>query len=132
MLEGKKYHLKCHISNAVPADKLNVKWYRNDEYVQDMYNDTDVDPKNNNTVSTILRIIPEKDDNGANFTCVAELHLGENGPQPVPAETSEPYPAVVHCEFFSDYIFYCNLKLPNIAQMFPIPDLVNADVLFCR
>uniref|UniRef100_A0A673C2C3 Ig-like domain-containing protein n=1 Tax=Sphaeramia orbicularis TaxID=375764 RepID=A0A673C2C3_9TELE len=98
MVEGKEYHLKCDISDVVPADKVKVKWYRNDEYVQDMVSDTHVDPHNNN-ISAILTIIPKKDDNGANFTCVAELHLGENGPQPVPAATSEPYIAVVHCEF---------------------------------
>uniref|UniRef100_A0A673C7D1 Ig-like domain-containing protein n=1 Tax=Sphaeramia orbicularis TaxID=375764 RepID=A0A673C7D1_9TELE len=108
MVEGKEYHLKCDISDVVPADKVKVKWYRNDEYVQDMVSDTHVDPHNNN-ISAILTIIPKKDDNGANFTCVAELHLGENGPQPVPAATSEPYIAVVHLgrPITKDYVPLC-------------------------
>uniref|UniRef100_A0A673C2C7 Ig-like domain-containing protein n=1 Tax=Sphaeramia orbicularis TaxID=375764 RepID=A0A673C2C7_9TELE len=119
MVEGKEYHLKCDISDVVPADKVKVKWYRNDEYVQDMVSDTHVDPHNNN-ISAILTIIPKKDDNGANFTCVAELHLGENGPQPVPAATSEPYIAVVHYKpLFSSCPPYAGKEYEFIMNMVP-------------
>uniref|UniRef100_A0A673BYU1 Ig-like domain-containing protein n=1 Tax=Sphaeramia orbicularis TaxID=375764 RepID=A0A673BYU1_9TELE len=89
MVQGREFQLICNIINVAPVNSLKVKWYRNNETVHtEMFIDTSVTPKN---VSSILKMTPGKDDNGAHFTCVAELHLGGNGPQPVPSEVSEPY-----------------------------------------
>lgn len=102
MTEGTEYRLKCDIINVAPVQSLTVKWYRGNEHVStEMFNDTSVTPI---SVSSVIRVTPKRDYNGALFRCSAELHLGPEGPEPIPTASSEPYTAVVHCEF-STYLF---------------------------
>ncbi|XP_039971660.1 intercellular adhesion molecule 5 [Xiphias gladius] len=94
MTEGTEYRLKCDIINVAPVQSLTVKWYRGNEHVStEMFNDTSVTPI---SVSSVIRVTPKRDYNGALFRCSAELHLGPEGPEPIPTASSEPYTAVVH------------------------------------
>lgn len=103
MVEDTEFTLTCDIIAVAPEKNLIVKWYRGSENVNTgIFSDkTSVTPNN---VTSTLKVIPKRSHNGIHFTCKAELHLGPNGPQPVPSVTSEPYIAVVHCEF-STYVF---------------------------
>ncbi|XP_051797416.1 hemicentin-2 isoform X13 [Acanthochromis polyacanthus] len=94
MVEGTNFYLKCDISNVAPVQKLKVKWYRDNETVSgEMFLDTNKTPQN--VFSTHI-ITPERDYDGSQYRCEAELHLGPNGPDFIPTETSEPYTAIVH------------------------------------
>ncbi len=108
MVEGAEYQLICEIIDVAPVKNLRVSWYRGSELVEtEHFPDTGVFPVD---VNSTLRVTPERDDNGAQFRCVAELHLGPNGPEPAPNATSIPYTAVVFCEFFT-YLFDIALYL---------------------
>ncbi|KAM9346626.1 vascular cell adhesion protein 1 [Symphorus nematophorus] len=93
MMEGNKDVLICSITNVAPVRNLEVKWYRGNETVHtDKFTNTTVTPV---SVSSTLRITPERDHNGMHFQCKAELQLGPKGPDVVPTEISPPYTAVV-------------------------------------
>lgn len=96
MVEGTDHWLQCDITNVAPLKNLKLTWYRGNEILHtEMFNGTSTTPVN---VNGTLRVIPERDHNGALFRCKAELLLGPNGPELVPTVTSPPYVAVVHCE----------------------------------
>lgn len=98
MVEGTDYILKCGISNVAPVGKLQVKWYRDDKTVKTQtFNNTSV--KSQDVISHLI-ITPEREYNGSLFRCEAELHLGPNGPDFIPTESSAPYTAVVHYKPF--------------------------------
>ncbi|KAI1884282.1 hypothetical protein AGOR_G00224830 [Albula goreensis] len=91
MLEGKQYQLQCEVQNIAPVRYLTVKWYKGetleDQTTYDALTKTPV-----NVPSTLL-ITPTSADDGAQYSCVAELDLG---PQPYPAAKSEPLTITVH------------------------------------
>ncbi|KAL6103116.1 uncharacterized protein ACO6RY_02583 [Pungitius sinensis] len=94
MVDGTEYRLKCDVTNVAPVQKLKVTWYRGNEAVHtESFNDTTEIQVN---VSSTLRVTPKRDHDGELFRCEAELHLGPNGPERVPTETSSPLKAVVH------------------------------------
>uniref|UniRef100_A0A7N6FHX3 CD80-like immunoglobulin C2-set domain-containing protein n=1 Tax=Anabas testudineus TaxID=64144 RepID=A0A7N6FHX3_ANATE len=82
----------------IVCQNLIVEWYRDHEKVHTETFKNDISKHPNNVTST-WKMIPKKSYNGTKFTCKAELDLGPKGPEPVPTATSEPYIAVVHCEF---------------------------------
>lgn len=86
MQEGNKYELTCEIINVAPEKNLVVKWYRDNKMVH-----TQTYPGNSltpvNRYST-FNGTAERDHNGALFRCVAELHLGPNGPETPPSVAS--------------------------------------------
>ncbi|XP_072299949.1 neural cell adhesion molecule 2 [Eucyclogobius newberryi] len=83
LVEGKPQELKCEFSNVVPREKLQIKWYREDELIATkMFNG-----------SANLALIPKKEHNKANFKCEIELLLGQNGENP--KVVSDPYTANV-------------------------------------
>ncbi|KAI4895989.1 hypothetical protein NFI96_025261 [Prochilodus magdalenae] len=87
MIEGRKYELQCDVQNVAPVEFLTVSWYKGDTLVNHTtFNDSTKTPV---TRSTTLQIIPSRDDNGAQYRCVAELDLGPDGPQPPPTVTSD-------------------------------------------
>ncbi|XP_056870366.1 intercellular adhesion molecule 5 isoform X1 [Takifugu flavidus] len=92
--EGAEMVLSCDVTNVAPLQALRVKWYRGNDMVQtEMFNDTSRTP--DSAVST-FRTAVMREDNGVEFRCAAELHLGPNGPELVPTVTSSAYTAVVH------------------------------------
>ncbi|XP_074512460.1 vascular cell adhesion protein 1-like [Sebastes fasciatus] len=94
MVEGTEHWLLCDITDVAPLKNLKLTWYRGNEILHtEMFNGTSTTPVN---VNGTLRVIPERDHNGALFRCKAELLLGPNGPELVPTVTSPPYVAVVH------------------------------------
>ncbi|XP_069004947.1 vascular cell adhesion protein 1 [Embiotoca jacksoni] len=94
MLEDTQTQLKCNIHNVAPVQKLEVKWYRDNETVSTQsFNDFKVTPVN---VSSTMTFTPLRGHNGSIFRCKAELHLGPKGPEVLPTVTSAPYTAVVH------------------------------------
>ncbi|KAI1884295.1 hypothetical protein AGOR_G00224960 [Albula goreensis] len=94
MLEGKQYQLQCEVQNIVPVQYLTVKWYKGETLEgQTTYDDLTKTPLN---VSSTLLITPTSADDGAQYSCVAELELGPEGPEPHPADTSEPLTITVH------------------------------------
>uniref|UniRef100_A0A674M8X5 Ig-like domain-containing protein n=1 Tax=Takifugu rubripes TaxID=31033 RepID=A0A674M8X5_TAKRU len=91
--EGAEMVLSCDVTNVAPLQALRVKWYRGNDMVHtQMLNDTSRTPAS--AVST-FRTAVMREDNGVEFRCAAELHLGPNGPELVPTVTSSAYTAVV-------------------------------------
>ncbi|XP_072560782.1 intercellular adhesion molecule 1-like [Paramormyrops kingsleyae] len=101
MVEGSQYQLKCEIQNIAPVQNLTVKWYKGDtlvhgdrDYViEDGKSDREKEPV---SVSSTLLITPSRADDGAEYSCEAELDLGPEGPQPPLAVKSEPLRITVH------------------------------------
>ncbi|XP_034448187.1 vascular cell adhesion protein 1-like isoform X3 [Hippoglossus hippoglossus] len=94
MVEGVQYLLRCDIISVAPVLNLRVMWSMGEEnYDEEMFNDTSVTPVNK---TSLLRVTPTRDHNGALFRCHAELLLGPKGPNTIPTISSEPYTAVVH------------------------------------
>ncbi|TWW70129.1 hypothetical protein D4764_18G0009350 [Takifugu flavidus] len=97
--EGAEMVLSCDVTNVAPLQALRVKWYiGNDTVHTQMFNDTSRTPA---SVISTLRTTAGREDNGVEFRCAAELHLGPNGPELVPTVTSSAYTAVVLCGFLS-------------------------------
>lgn len=92
MTEGKPFQLKCDISNVAPGGKVQVKWYQGDKMIKEDRNDS-FKESTPTKVTSILDLSPEKEHNGANFTCVAKLLLGL---EPDPEFVSKPFTADVH------------------------------------
>ncbi|KAJ8389088.1 hypothetical protein AAFF_G00122940 [Aldrovandia affinis] len=94
MVEGEQYQLQCEIQNIAPVQYLTVKWYKGETLEnQTSYEDLTKTPV---TVSSTLLITPNSTDDGAQYSCVAELELGSEGPQPPPEDKSEPLSINVH------------------------------------
>ncbi|KAJ8345601.1 hypothetical protein SKAU_G00297940 [Synaphobranchus kaupii] len=95
MLEGKQYQLQCEVQNIAPVQYLTLRWYRGRTEV---YNHTfsDLTPDTPVQVSSILLVTPTGADDGAQYSCVAQLELGPEGPQPPPEVKSEPLSITVH------------------------------------
>ncbi|KAG9343672.1 hypothetical protein JZ751_013050 [Albula glossodonta] len=94
MLEGEQYQLQCEVQNIAPVRYLTVKWYKGETLEdQTTYDDLTKTPVN---VSSTLLITPTSTDDGAQYSCVAELELGPEGPELHPADTSEPLTITVH------------------------------------
>ncbi|KAL0992894.1 hypothetical protein UPYG_G00100650 [Umbra pygmaea] len=95
MVEGKQYQLQCNIQNVAPLQNLVVKWYKGNESIKTT-NYTNASNKKPVNVSPTLTINPSREDDGAQFRCEAELHLGPGGPQTPPTVTSQPLYITVH------------------------------------
>ncbi|XP_052408318.1 hemicentin-1 isoform X12 [Carassius gibelio] len=88
MIEGQQYELQCDVHDVAPVQYLTVKWYKGQTLLnQTTFSDTDKTPVNK-TVTLLIR--PDRDDDGAQYRCEAELDLGAEGPQPSPKYSSEP------------------------------------------
>ncbi|CAK6971173.1 hypothetical protein F2P81_015146 [Scomber scombrus] len=95
MVEGKEYQLLCEVQNIAPVQYLTLRWYRGQTEVYN-HSFTDLTSPSPVQVSSILMVTPTKAENGAQYRCVAELELGQEGPQPPPTVTSEPLNASVY------------------------------------
>ncbi|XP_061605913.1 uncharacterized protein icam3 [Phyllopteryx taeniolatus] len=95
MVAGKEYQLLCEVQNVAPVQYLNLKWYKER---REVYNRSFIDLNSPSPVqvSSILLVTPSEADDGAQYSCVAELELGPEGPQPPPNVTSEPLRASVY------------------------------------
>ncbi|KAJ8369811.1 hypothetical protein SKAU_G00098390 [Synaphobranchus kaupii] len=94
MVEGEEYQLQCEVQNIAPVQNLTVKWYKGGTLEnQTSYDDLTKTPVN---VSSTLLITPTSADDGAQYSCVAELELGPEGPQPPPSIKSDPLNITVH------------------------------------
>lgn len=90
MVEGKPHQLKCEVLNVAPIKNLQVKWYQDGKLLHtDREKFTGSNASLQNEIS-ILDLVPEKQQHKANFTCEAELLLGQN-----PKVVSKSYTANV-------------------------------------
>nr|XP_023677754.1 vascular cell adhesion protein 1-like isoform X1 [Paramormyrops kingsleyae] len=101
MVEGSQYQLKCEIQNIAPVQNLTVKWYKGHTLVHEdrdcVIEDGNIDKeKAPVSVSSTLLITPSRADDGAEYSCWAELDLGPEGPQPPLAMKSTPLNITVH------------------------------------
>nr|XP_015204452.1 PREDICTED: intercellular adhesion molecule 5 [Lepisosteus oculatus] len=89
MVEGRQYQLQCEVQNIAPVQYLTVNWYRGKTLIHSrtFSHNTTRTPVN---VSATLLFTPDRADNGQQLTCEAELNLGPEGPQPPPANQSDP------------------------------------------
>ncbi|XP_059415248.1 hemicentin-2-like isoform X2 [Carassius carassius] len=102
MIEGQQYELQCDVHNVAPVQNLTVKWYKNQTLLnQTTFTDTDKTPVNK-TVRLLIR--PDRADDGAQYWCEAELHLGAEGPQPPPKNSSKPLSITV---YYAPIIQFC-------------------------
>nr|XP_023677922.1 vascular cell adhesion protein 1-like isoform X1 [Paramormyrops kingsleyae] len=95
MVEGSQYQLKCEIQNIAPVQNLTVKWYKGDTLVHEDRDYVIKDKKPVSVASTLL-ITPSRADDGAEYSCGAELDLGPEGPQPPLAVKSTLLNITVH------------------------------------
>ncbi|XP_043091487.1 intercellular adhesion molecule 5 [Puntigrus tetrazona] len=80
MMEGEEYELQCDVLGVAPVQYLTVKWYKGQTLLnQTTFNDNIKTPVNE-TATLLIR--PDRADDGAQYKCVAELELGEEGPPP--------------------------------------------------
>ncbi|XP_036409090.1 intercellular adhesion molecule 1-like [Megalops cyprinoides] len=94
MVEGRQYQLQCEVQNIAPVQSLTVKWYRGEILERESsFNHSSKTPL---TVSSTFTIMPSRADDGAQYSCVAELELGPEGQQPPPEVRSEPLKITVH------------------------------------
>ncbi|TSO47183.1 Vascular cell adhesion protein 1 [Bagarius yarrelli] len=95
MFEANEYELKCNVQNVAPVQLLNVKWYKGDQLIntKEFSEDNDKFPANK---TTTIQIIPNRNDDGVQYRCEAELKLGPDGPHPPPKLTSDPLNITVH------------------------------------
>ncbi len=95
MTEGEQYELQCDVHNVAPVQNLTVKWYKGQTLLnQTIFTDT-IETPVNETVTLLIR--PDRDDDGAQYRCEAELNLGEEGPHPHPTNSSNPLSITVYC-----------------------------------
>ncbi|XP_052407171.1 hemicentin-1 isoform X4 [Carassius gibelio] len=87
MIAGRQYQLQCDVQNVAPVHNLTVKWYKG----QTLLNQTTFteDSKTPVNVNPSVLIRPDRDDDGAQYRCEAELDLGAEGPQYPPNKTSD-------------------------------------------
>lgn len=97
MVAGKEYQLLCEVQNIAPVQYLTLRWYKDQTEV---YNNSfsELTSSSPVQVSSVLIVTPTKDENGAQYRCVAELELGPEGPRTPPTVTSEPLNASVYCK----------------------------------
>ncbi|XP_064170254.1 intercellular adhesion molecule 5 isoform X10 [Anguilla rostrata] len=94
MLEGEQYQLQCEVQNIAPVQNLTVKWYKGETLEnQTSYDALTKTPVN---VSSTLLVKPTSADDGVQYSCVAVLELGPEGPQPPPSYKSDPLSITVH------------------------------------
>ncbi|XP_061079153.1 vascular cell adhesion protein 1-like isoform X2 [Conger conger] len=114
MLEGKQYQLQCEVQNIAPVQYLTVKWYKGETlYKETAYDDLTKTPVN---VSSTFLITPISADDGAQYSCVAELELGPEGPQPSPVVKSDPLSITVLCESLDPPTFELEREEVNVTQ----------------
>ncbi|KAF0032855.1 hypothetical protein F2P81_015145 [Scophthalmus maximus] len=114
LVEGSVLQLRCDIISVAPAQNLVVRWYQGNDTLEHLIggplrvtgclpeNGTNCDigeirsPLN---VSSTISIPLNRTHSGAEFSCVAQMDLGAEGPQPPPNVMSGPFNVTVHCEF---------------------------------
>ncbi|XP_052407370.1 intercellular adhesion molecule 5 isoform X2 [Carassius gibelio] len=93
MIAGQQYELQCDVHDVAPVTELTVKWYKGQTLLdQTTFTEDSKTPVN---VNPSLLIRPDRDDDGAQYWCEAELDLGEDGPQ-YPTKSLEALSAEVH------------------------------------
>ncbi|MBN3305805.1 VCAM1 protein, partial [Amia calva] len=92
MEEGRPYWLLCEVKSIAPVQYLSVNWYRGGALI---HNDTFANFTTRTPVDVprTLLITPSCTNDGAQYSCEAELKLGQGGPNPV--MKSEPLRATV-------------------------------------
>ncbi|KAG7243502.1 hypothetical protein INR49_011058 [Caranx melampygus] len=119
--EGDESVLKCDFINVAPVQNLTVQWYRGNESIKtERFDGEGVQPVNR---SSTLKVVHERGHNGKKFSCSAELHLGPNGPNPIPTVTSEPYVADVN---YKPQVKSC------AEDYFPVEHNFTVDKLQCE
>ncbi|MEQ2276552.1 hypothetical protein XENORESO_014510, partial [Xenotaenia resolanae] len=98
MREGEKHQLECVIHTVTPANKLLVKWYKDNENVlsDDKKNLSWSPPGSLKNLYSFYTFTAKKSDNGSLFRCEAEFQFGPAGPLVPPSMASKPYTAHVH------------------------------------
>ncbi|XP_026056867.1 intercellular adhesion molecule 1-like isoform X2 [Carassius auratus] len=111
MIEGQQYELQCDVQNVAPVHNLTVKWYKGQTLLDQTnaikYSRTPV----NETVLLLIR--PDRDDDGAQYRCEAELDLGAEGPQYPPNKTSDFLSITVYSKPIIN-----ETKLPSVVPVF--------------
>uniref|UniRef100_A0A8C1MYV0 Ig-like domain-containing protein n=1 Tax=Cyprinus carpio TaxID=7962 RepID=A0A8C1MYV0_CYPCA len=86
MIEGQQYKLQCDVHDVAPVQYLTVKWYKGQTLLDKTTFTEDSKTPVNETATLLIR--PDRADDGAQYSCEAELDLGAEGPQPPPKRTS--------------------------------------------
>ncbi|XP_073670222.1 uncharacterized protein [Paramisgurnus dabryanus] len=122
MIEGSQYKLQCNITEVAPRN-FTVKWFKGEtEVYSETFSDTIKTPV---TKTSTLQITANRSDDGVQYRCEAELELGEDGPQPPPKMTSEPFNITV---YFKPAIN--ETKLPSTVSVirgYPVRLVCEAD-----
>ncbi|TRY89202.1 hypothetical protein DNTS_025389 [Danionella cerebrum] len=88
VVEGREYQLQCDVHNVAPVQFLQLRWYRGQTEVY-THSFSELLPATPVQVSSMLTIVPNRVENGAEYRCEAELHLGPEGPESPPTVQSE-------------------------------------------
>uniref|UniRef100_A0A8C1E717 Ig-like domain-containing protein n=1 Tax=Cyprinus carpio carpio TaxID=630221 RepID=A0A8C1E717_CYPCA len=111
MIEGQQYKLQCDVHDVAPVQNLTVKWYKGQTLLDKTTFTEDSKTPLNETATLLIR--PDRADDGAQYSCAAELELGAEGPQPPPNKTSESLSFTVYFKPIID-----ENKLPSIVPVF--------------
>uniref|UniRef100_A0A8C1PY47 Ig-like domain-containing protein n=1 Tax=Cyprinus carpio TaxID=7962 RepID=A0A8C1PY47_CYPCA len=111
MIAGQLYELQCDVHDVAPVQYLTVKWYKGQTLLNQNTFTEDIKNPVNKTVTLLIR--PDRADDGAQYSCAAELELGAEGPQPPPNKTSESLSFTVYFKPIID-----ENKLPSIVPVF--------------
>uniref|UniRef100_A0A8C3AI26 Ig-like domain-containing protein n=1 Tax=Cyclopterus lumpus TaxID=8103 RepID=A0A8C3AI26_CYCLU len=110
-VEQREFQLQCDITSVAPAANVAVRWYRGNETFEPLRrgplrvtgcqpeNDTTCDPRDVRSplnVSSTISITLNRTDDGAEFSCEAQLDLGPEGPLPPPNMMSSPFNVTVY------------------------------------
>ncbi|XP_026056954.1 hemicentin-1-like [Carassius auratus] len=107
MIAGRQYELQCDVHDVAPVQYLTVKWYKGQTLLdQTTFTENSKTPVN---VNPTLLIRPDRDDDGAQYWCEAQLDLGAEGPQHPPKETSAHINITV---YYAPNIQFCNSWSP--------------------
>ncbi|MEQ2177556.1 hypothetical protein GOODEAATRI_004803 [Goodea atripinnis] len=122
MREGEEHQLECVIHAVTPANKLLVKWYKDNENVlsDDKKNLSLSPPGSLKTLSYFYTFTAKKSDNGSLFRCEAEFQFGPAGPLVPPSMASKPYTAHVH---YKPTFKACNSHYTGVENRFRLHDL---------
>ncbi|XP_036410693.1 cell adhesion molecule 3-like [Megalops cyprinoides] len=129
MVEGRQYQLRCEVQNIAPVQNVTVKWYQGEKGSTKGERSFDSITKTPANVASTLTITPSRTDNGVQYSCVAKLELGPEGPQTPTEVTSEPLKITVHYapEFTCDYSYEVtekqNYTLNCTVVGHPVPEV---------
>lgn len=96
LIEGKKYSVRCDVTNVAPVRNLRVSWHKgNKVFDTQTFDDSSTLPVNKSPVTSLTA---ERDDDGTEIWCEAKLMFEPTAPT-LPSSRSNSVKVQVLCKF---------------------------------